>query len=144
MSIDDFIPCIHLEDLRSFVLRSNDCLSDTLLSSSFNINVSSGKEEYEYILNYYNTQIKTNDKLHIQTVVELVAGTTSLNVNEKLEILNRVFKGEIGEDGELELIKQLKIEKQRLFEIFDTHYKLKKIFNVSDSELGDIMNRVYN
>jgi len=46
MSIDDFIPCIHLEDLRSFVLRSNDCLSDTLLSSSFNINVSSGKEEY--------------------------------------------------------------------------------------------------
>jgi len=65
MSIDDSIPCIHLEDLRSFVLRSNDCLSEVISSISFNINVSSGKEEYEYVLNYYNTQIKTNDKLHI-------------------------------------------------------------------------------
>lgn len=95
MSIDDFIPCIHLEDLRSFVLRSNDCLSDTLLSSSFNINVSSGKEEYEYVLNYYNTQIKTNSKLYIQTLLELVAGSSSLNVNEKMEILNRVFSAKL-------------------------------------------------
>lgn len=65
MSIDNFIPCIHLEFMRSFVLEGNDSLPEVISSISFNINVSSGKEEYEYILNYYNTQIKTNDKLHI-------------------------------------------------------------------------------
>jgi hypothetical protein len=139
MLISEFIPCIDLDYMRSNSSDFDDYLSQTLSDSNFNLMVSSGKEEYDKVLSTLGCADNSIiNKSHMRILIELVAGTLTLNFNEKMKILTEIFNENITEKQELILIEQLEIEKERWFAIYTKHQALKKLFNLSNAQLKHI------
>lgn len=123
MLIQDFIPCIHLEDYRKDYLEVEDSLGlyFACYISEQAIPELTGVEEYQRILSDLKADpIKEVLKKNPQKIIliELIAGSISLGFREKELIKKEILSNNLPEHAEFQFIELLLDERIQFFQIY--------------------------
>lgn len=127
MLIREFIPCIHLADIRYDFSENNDTLAETLESYQLNTQPAdlSGEDEYCEIMRfrYSKKYNEFRENTLFQLLVEVMAGAFALSYPEKLIFLTQIITGKMDEQRAIELLDILIEERNSLFILFERKQK---------------------